>query len=679
MPEGPSLPGLELLGRVIPFQFLSEARRRELARRLDWREFEPGEAILRRGERSRDLFLLAEGRVEARTPRGMVSLIEPGHYFGERSALFSQPRLVDVVAVERVGAWSLPGQDLLALVDEEPAFAMALAGVLKVKQGIFHAYRRLYARILGLVDRREFLLSELVPAYLELEPALHGGIAAERIDVPALSYAVARLPATVTRTFSWYLAGDLPPLYRDAEAQFVPVPSRARRRAAWQPLPGKLLLLLRDGISDVTDLLTCLCLYAVEAKKIRRRARSQELLRELARIPAALDPAWEARVVPMLRLEPDEYEGLRRVWPREFWERLRELLLHHEDVAIECDLMVDHYNSRASEVWAGQIRALAARLVDLEDPELEVHVVSSNTHSVSNCLSTWVHRRRDELLAWGRAERADLCGPPGPGRPWGERWANREDLVYVLARAWEAAHPGAAAEREEEEAAHGHLRLRETAFTGIEVGLFDLRRVDPALCDPGLAVRAAARPTLLVNVDFAFGQQAEEILATLLFQFGRRVRSVNVLGKAGGVTGQRGDLLLPTAFLLQTNDEVYALPNHDLPAAALRAVAPQIPVHEGAVLTVAGTLLQDRVLLHYYQRFWRCVGLEMEGSFFARQLAAAIATGVVGPAVRSRFAYYVSDLPLHAGATLSEPLAPEVGVPPLYAITRAILARVLTG
>lgn len=676
---GPRPDCAALLERVIPFQFLSARERAALVPRMEWREFPPGELILRQGERSRDVYLLAWGRVEVLEPAtGLVlSTIDPGHYFGERAALFEMPRAVSLRALGAVGAWSLPGQDLLQLIERSPAFAMAMAGGLRTKQGIFHAYGRLYARLLALVDKREFLLSDLLPAYRELCPALHQGLREERIDVAALSYAVARLPAAVTRTMSYYLAGDLPPLYRDPAAQFTAVGSSARRRAAWQPLPGKLLVLMRDGVSDVADFLTCLCVYAVEARKIRRRARSSELLLALGQVPPQLDPAWEARVVPLLRFTPEEYQGLRRIWPDGFWDRLRDVLLHHEDVGIECDLLVDHYNSRSSEVWATQIRDLARQLVDLEDPQLEVHIVSSNTHSVSNCLSSWVHSRRDELLAWGQRTQREVCGEPAPGRPWGDRWASREDLLYVLARAWLRAHPDQLAGREREEQSRGHLRVRETAFTGIEVDLFDLRRIDPALVDPALRARAPTRPVLLVNVDFAFGQQAEEILASLLFLFGRRVASVNVLGKAGGLQGRRGDVLLPATLLLQTNDELYRLPNPDLPLAELTTQAPQLTVHEGPVLTVAGTLLQDRVMLHYYRRFWRCVGLEMEGSFFARELVSAIASGVVEPAIQTRFAYYVSDLPLEAGQSLSEPLSAEVGVPGLYAITRGILARIL--
>lgn len=672
---------LALLDAVIPFQFVPAARRRALAARLERRTYADGDTILRQGERSRELHLLARGTVDVvgEGGRRLPAILE-GHYFGERAALFDEPRRVTVVARGAVTTWCMTGKDFLELIDEVPVFAQALASTLKVKQGIFLQYRRMYARLLGLLDRREFLLTELLPAYAALSPALHPALHEPRVDVGALGYAIARLPGEVTRTTFYYLTGTLPLIYSDPDRKFDAVPTKARRRAAWRAMPGKLIVLLRDGITDVTDLLTCLCVYAYEARKLRHRLRETRLLDDVRALGAgARERAQVERALADLPLDEGERAGLLGIWGDDTLERLRDVLLHHEDIAVECDLQLDDYNSRAAETWVSQIRARARSFVDLEDPDLDVHIISSNTHSVSNCLSPGLHRRRDAILAWGRQHRADLAGPPTPERPWGGGWANRDDLLYVTARHWLRAHPEEAARVDAEEEAAGHHRLTSTAFTGIEVDLFDLRRLDPALADGAVGARRPTRPTVLVNVDYAFGQQAEEILANLLFTFGRRVRSVSVLGKAGGLVGHRGHLLLPTATLLQTNDELYPIPNCDLPPDLLRGLANGLPVHVGPVLTVAGTLLQDRMLLHFYRRIWKCVGLEMEGSFFARQLVSAIETGVVDPGVKARFAYYTSDVPLDPEENLSAALAPWEGVPPLYAITRAVLQRVFAG
>jgi hypothetical protein len=220
------------------------------------------------------------------------------------------------------------------------------------------------------------------------------------------------------------------------------------------------------------------------------------------------------------------------------------------------------------------------------------------------------------------------------------------------------------------------VRLVKTTFTGIEVDLIDARRLKPGATDPEVPVTAPSRPTLIVNVDYAFGEQADEILASLIALFGRSIRSVSVLGKAGALVGHRGDLLLPRSMILQTNDELYPLPNQDLSRADLEPLAGGLAIHEGPVLTVQGTLLQDRPLLLLYRRAWRCMGLEMEGSYFARRIASSIEMGLVDRSVKTNYAYYVSDTPLDPDATLVRSLRPDEGIPPLYAVTRAILRRI---
>ncbi|MFT5680912.1 MAG: hypothetical protein ACI8RZ_001818, partial [Myxococcota bacterium] len=652
-----------MLAHTIPFLYLSSTAQASLADRMELRRYAPDDWIVRAGERSREVFLLADGEVGFRSDGVQASVLQPGHFFGERAALFDAPRQQGGQAIGVVHLYVLSAVDFLRLIEENPPFRVSLARSLTVKQGIFQGYRSLWAEILRLVDSEGFLLSELVAHYCALHPALHPLLHSDRIDTDALSYAVARLPEDVTRTNTWFLTAHLSPLYTDPDTKFDPLRTHARRRSAWRQMPGKTLILLRDGISDITDLLTCLCAYAVEARKIRLRCRSSEMLVALKGRQGSEDSA----LVALSGLTEPELSALRRIWPDDLWDRIHDILLHHEDIALDCDFQIDNYNASAAERWAREIRDVACWLVDLEDPELRVHIVSSNTHSVGNCLSAYIARRREEILAWGREHRpADVEGS----------WADESDLLYVLARHYIEATPGARETCIAEEREAGHYRLRTTAFTGIAVDIIDAMQIEPTCCDPAIHVSTPQAPTLIVNVDYAFGQQAEEILSNLLFVFGHAVRSVSVIGKAGGLTGKRGDLMVPRATLLQEGDALHPLPNADLDVARLAALAPGRTVHEGPVLTVTGTLLQNRQLLHFYRRFWQCVGLEMEGSFFARTLVAAMNAGIVRPDVATRFAYYTSDVPLDPDSTLSEALSPSEGVPPLYAITRGVLGQI---
>ncbi|KAG5482917.1 hypothetical protein LSCM1_06954 [Leishmania martiniquensis] len=206
----------------------------------------------------------------------------------------------------------------------------------------------------------------------------------------------------------------------------------------------------------------------------------------------------------------------------------------------------------------------------------------------------------------------------------------------------------------------------------------------------------------LINMDFAFGAQAEGICRVIFSAFGKRIRSVSVMGKAGGLTGKRGDiqlashvLLSKSSLILEDNqDELRNCRNQDLTVQRLQELAgPSVKVHHGKVLTVTGTMLQNVHLLRYYQQVWRCVGTEMEGSYFARVIEDFYRQGIAHPRLTSRFAYYTSDLPLAqheaamearrthrlaaGSATLSAPMSPQEGVPPLYAIARGILEKVL--
>lgn len=208
----------------------------------------------------------------------------------------------------------------------------------------------------------------------------------------------------------------------------------------------------------------------------------------------------------------------------------------------------------------------------------------------------------------------------------------------------------------------------------------------------------------IINMDFAFGAQAAGICRAVFSVFGRSIRSVSVMGKAGGLKGKRGDIQLASYVLLSKSslivednqDEMRPCRNQDLTVARLCELGgPQIEVHHGNVLTVTGTMLQNAPLLRYYRSIWHCVGAEMEGSYFARVIEDFYRQGIAHPDLKTRFAYYTSDLPLAKDdaimaarqgrrdqgctKTLSASLTPMEGVPPLYAIARSIIEKVLLG
>lgn len=647
-----------MLDPIIPFRYLSREQRSALAAGASERAYGPGEVLIEEGDtEDTRVFLILSGSVrligDDEGQRRTVGTVPAGHYVGERAALFDEPRQLEVRAVGDVVVRTIDGERFLSLVHESTAFAQALGDILRDKQGIFTPFDRFRFELMREFARGTVELKRLLPLYEALEPALHARASDPRtLDVNALAYAIRRLPDNLTTTLSFYLTDVLPELYADPSSRFGEVPTTARRRAVYEMLPGKNMVLVRDGVSDLVDLICCLCLYSIEARKIRRRVRDA----------GGFDAIPEADVA-----------ALSAVWPSNTEARIREVTLHHEDFRIEVHRELDNYNSAHSETWSKQIaeateELLGADPADLPD-ELAVHVISSNTHSVHNCLSPWLGQNARRILDWGRERNHPLAL---------ETWHADFDLVCALARDFLGAHPEEAEARLEAEREAGILEMSDSAFTGITVQLIDVARVRWDRADPGIPDAAGARPALIVNIDYAFGEQAEHIIANLASLFARNLASVNVLGKAGGLVGERGDVLVATGFVEQQRDHFHAIPRDPaVDAERLRARLPDREVHVGNVLTVTGTLMQNRTMLHFNRHIWRCIGLEMEGSYYLRHLVQSMHRGSLSADLDLRFIYYTSDLPLRHDANLSARLRAAEGIPPLYAATREVLTGIL--
>ncbi len=117
--------------------------------------------------------------------------------------------------------------------------------------------------------------------------------------------------------------------------------------------------------------------------------------------------------------------------------------------------------------------------------------------------------------------------------------------------------------------------------------------------------------------------------------------------------------------------------NSDIDVEALHLLSGR-PVHVGPVVTIPGTLLQNRRLLRFYKTIWTAIGIEMEGTYFEEALNQARVMGIISEDVRSRYLYFVSDTPLVGSeASLSANMTITEEIVPTYAITRILLQLVL--
>ena len=154
----------------------------------------------------------------------------------------------------------------------------------------------------------------------------------------------------------------------------------------------------------------------------------------------------------------------------------------------------------------------------------------------------------------------------------------------------------------------------------------------------------------LLSITFPFGEEGYELTRHLLNLFGERIDSINVVGKAGGLTGARGDIVLATNFVdvnfESGENSTLSLPTgYDLALFhAHKSIGNHSAnIHLGCVACVKGVLIQNASLLDSLKQDG-VVAVEMEGFHIAR--------AAIERQVPLRCGYYISDMPL-TGETLN--------------------------
>ena len=153
------------------------------------------------------------------------------------------------------------------------------------------------------------------------------------------------------------------------------------------------------------------------------------------------------------------------------------------------------------------------------------------------------------------------------------------------------------------------------------------------------------------------------------------VRSIGIMGKAGILCGDKGDIMIPTAHIFEGTADNYPFDN-ELKKEDIDNNG--IDIYDGAMITVLGTSLQNRELLKFFhESTWNVIGLEMEGAHYQKAIqAASKVRRSINPDVKVRYAYYASDNPLETGSTLASGGLGTSGVKPTYLITRKILEQI---
>ncbi len=527
--------------------------------------------------------------------------------------------------------------------------------------------------------------SALSEALLTLQPEIYGSMAdAEKVELDGLAYVTARLPKGIERCrFIKLIAAEG---YNNSSFEKI-VPAK-RRRNCYRVDEETMLIEVTRGRSEIYDILTHLTFIYIEADKIRAHASNddhptQEWLK-LEKI--VLEQTSTGSSIEEAEIREQAISYTSTLLGRTFEETLAaerrfcqgepynnslfQIVYWLGRVAIEemqhkCDRQVTFSsalrerigNHIHGEKWATEVKKFLWSHNLWQRP---LHIISANLHSILNCLYAFPALKysleKEETIEKIARE---LSLPENAA-------LNQEVLEFALQK--------------------GMYFLEDRAGTNIHVQIFDISLLPLDMLSPELKVNRALveaeQPVILV-MDYAFGEQAFELFDELLKPYKTEgiskklnLHSISVMGKAGTLVGNRGDLMLPTAHIFEGTADNYPFDN-DMSQSDFETV--EIPVHEGALLTVLGTSLQNADVLEYFRSSsWNVVGLEMEGAHLQKAIqAAAKIRKSINQNVILRYVYYASDNPLMTSSTLASGSLGQSGVKPTYAIALNFLQKIL--
>lgn len=496
-------------------------------------------------------------------------------------------------------------------------------------------------------------------ALLTLKPEIYGSVAETKSELNGLLYIIDRLPEGIAECVSVNLTSE----EGLSSSSFQPIIPPKRRRNCYRIDKDQMVIEVTRGRSEVYDILTHLTFLYIEADKICDRVyipSSNQTTREWRKIEVTATATktigkkeLESTMAYLAQLLECTYnEAI------EFYDRFKtpksphrfiQLIYHMVRVAVQersngekrsvtfSAMLGDQIGHHVhGERWANQLYQV------LEQHNLSnrpIHLISANLHSFLNSLYA------EEAL--GKIAK-DLTFF---GQFTGDE--NNQQKVQRFATK------------------HGFIDVSDKSGSNVHAQIIDTDKIKSKKY-------AFAKGTVLLVFDYAFGEQAYELMDELLkTNIGKQLESISVMGKAGIMKGKKGDIMVPTAHIFEGTSDNYPFQN-DLSSDDFTNI--NIPTLEGTMITVLGTSLQNKDILTYFCRSsWKVIGIEMEGVHYQKAIQSAMhIRQTVRPDVKLRYAYYASDNPLETGSTLASGSLGQVGVVPTYTITQKILEKIST-
>ncbi|MEO1653415.1 MAG: hypothetical protein AAFU64_07720, partial [Bacteroidota bacterium] len=471
-----------------------------------------------------------------------------------------------------------------------------------------NAIERLYIEMRHLFNRGVYRPSGISgrvvrDALRTLSPEIYGSMNdMQKVELDGLVYVVDRLPKGIEACS--YIKFVTEEGFDDSSFTLI-IPAK-RRRKCYRIDKDQMNIEVTRGRSEIYDALTHLTFLFNEAEKIYNNAfnekdepiRSWSKLEEIVKEKSVLnDENRDQAFVYLSNILGRTFEETKSAYDRlaessgdnsglfeiVYWLGRLAYLDQQEGIIGREISFTPSLRERIGrhihgEKWAFDIKTTLQKSGLLDGRPL--HIISANLHSVMNSLYAYP--------ALKNTLEADL---------------NIVNLAIELG-ADENTHMREAVEKYAK--SHGMILLPDQSGTNLSVQIFDTSKLNLNRLAPEIKLDKKmikeSKPVLIV-MDYAFGEQAYETLDELLKPvpsdkeaIKMPIASISIMGKAGILEGDKGDIMIPNAHVFEGTADNYPFQN-DFCSDDFREAGAQ--VFEGPMITVLGTSLQNKDVLSY--------------------------------------------------------------------------------
>ncbi len=511
-----------------------------------------------------------------------------------------------------------------------------------------------------------------------LSPEIYGSMNDPRIvELKGLEYVIDRLPRGIEEC-SRIILTEEDPVENKAFEKIEPF---KRRRTSYRVSHDEICFVISRGLSEIYDIITHMTFLYSEAKKIHSRMKDDsgnptiewnELEKTIKNIQQLSDKDLDQALWNLSIILGRPYQETRETYKyleenKKKYQSNNGLfpLIYHLGQNIEDEIRSKEHtlvvyltpslmnvigHQKYGKEWAQGVKA---KLLELDILKRPIHIISANLHSIVNILYGYA-ALKENLKATPKKDLYQFC----------RQVSEVDDLAVPYGKKY------------------GLYEVPDTSGTHINCQIIDTAQIKPVIMHPAISFDVSALnglKSVIIVMDYAFGAQAFELMENLLkpYSYGNttvylNIRSISIMGKAGILEGNKGDIMLATAHVFEGTSDNYIFEN-DLKQ---RDFDTSVDVYTGPMVTVLGTSLQNRDVLQKFQTDWKTVGLEMEGGHYQRAISAAFIKSNISKEVKLRYAYYASDNPLQTGHTLAAGAMGKEGIKPTYMITKVLLEKI---